>query len=173
MSIFFRNSKNSAEDMYKYIYNTYRQRVSTYISTKVHERDEVRDIVQNVFVHLWKYRDSLGKSDTENIIFKTCNQETAKYFRGKKSDLHSPLPLDIPDSSDDQIQSLLEQEEIIKNVNQNLTLLPPRTKEIFMLNKIGGVTQRQIATDLNISLKAVEKHISRARLFLQNNIKKS
>lgn len=112
MPLFSGNKNHSAEDMYKVIYNTYRHRVFNYLSVKVHDRNDIRDIMQNIFVHLWQYRDSLGGSNTEKIIFKTCNQETANFFQKHKHHLNRQELLDdTEDHSDDQIQLLMEKEQ--------------------------------------------------------------
>jgi RNA polymerase sigma factor (sigma-70 family) len=44
--------------------------------------------------------------------------------------------------------------------------LPPRTREVFMLNRFEGLNQREVAERLGISLTVVEKHMSRAVLHL-------
>ncbi|OCA77100.1 hypothetical protein BBI01_01160 [Chryseobacterium artocarpi] len=174
MPFFSGNKSRSAEDMYKIIYNTYRHRVFSYISVKIQDKNDIRDIMQNVFVHLWQYRNSLGGSNTEKIIFKTCNQETANFFQKQKNRLKPQEYIDdTTDNSDTQIQLLQEKEQQLESVKQLIELLPNRTKEIFTMNKLEGISQKQIASQLNISTKAVEKQISKAMLFLKKNVQNS
>ncbi|MEM9549401.1 MAG: sigma-70 family RNA polymerase sigma factor, partial [Bacteroidota bacterium] len=40
--------------------------------------------------------------------------------------------------------------------------LPPKCQEIFVLNKVNGLTYTEIADDLDISVKTVENQIGRA-----------
>lgn len=48
--------------------------------------------------------------------------------------------------------------------------LPPRQKEILLLNKEGGLTVEEIAQKLNISKRTVENHLFRAKSFLKKII---
>ena len=47
----------------------------------IHGKDDIEDVVQDVFVHLWKYKNSLG-TNREAIVYKTAKQEIAKRRMG-------------------------------------------------------------------------------------------
>lgn len=40
--------------------------------------------------------------------------------------------------------------------------MPPRTQQIFRLNRLDGLTQAQVAAQLGVSLSTVEKHLASA-----------
>lgn len=160
--------------MYKKIYNTYRERVFDYIKGKVKDRDDILDIMQNVFFHLWKYREVLGGTNTENIIFKTCSQEISNFYLAQsKQPIRNDSPIiEQPDNSVDQLFHKVEQEKQLKALHKSIELLPTSRKQILTMNKLEGITQEKIAAQLNLSPKAVKKQISKAMIFLkkqQNN----
>ncbi|WP_183043922.1 RNA polymerase sigma factor [Sphingobacterium siyangense] len=161
--------------MYKSIYNTYRERVFYYINGKVKDRNDIRDIAQNVFFHLWEYRESLGGANTENIIFKTCNQEISKFFKTQRKHIFEKnynIP-ETPDDAVDQLDSKLIKEQQLQAMQDSIELLPTSSKKMFTMNKLEGVTQEKIAVQLNLSKKIVQKQISDALVFLQNFHKNS
>ncbi|MDR6546508.1 RNA polymerase sigma-70 factor (ECF subfamily) [Chryseobacterium rhizosphaerae] len=167
---FFPKHITDAEDMYKLIYNTYRERIFDHIKGKVKNRNDIRDISQNVFFHLWQYRDALGGTNTENIIFKTCNQEISKFFKTQRkqtlgNDYHLP---EVPDDSVEQLDAKLIKEEQLKAMQDSIDMLPPSRKQLFTMNKLEGVTQEKIAFQLNLPKKTVQKQISKAMIFLKN-----
>lgn len=166
---FFSKHITNAEDMYKNIYNTYRERVFDYIKVRIKNRDDIRDIMQNVFFHLWKYREVLGGTNTENIIFKTCNQEISNfYLMQSKQPMGNDSPiLEQPDNSVDHLLHKVEQEEHLIALHESIELLPTSRKQILTMNKLEGITQEKIAVQLNLSPKAVKKQISKAMIFLK------
>jgi RNA polymerase sigma-70 factor (ECF subfamily) len=64
-----------------------------------------------------------------------------------------------------QDEIIAARERLIR-VNEGLAKLPPRTREIFLLHRLEGLKNREIAARFGISQSAVEKHVSRATLFL-------
>lgn len=161
--------------MYKSIYNTYRERVFHYINGKVKDRNDIRDIAQNVFFHLWEYKESLGGANTENIIFKTCNQEISKFFKTQRKHIfeNNYNISETPDDAVDQLNSKLIKEQQLQAMQDSIELLPTSSKKMFTMNKLEGVTQEKIAVQLNLSKKIVQKQISEALIFLQNFHKNS
>lgn len=161
--------------MYKSIYNTYRERVFHYIRGKVKDRNDIRDIAQNVFFHLWEYKESLGGANTENIIFKTCNQEISKFFKTHRRyvfENNYNIP-ETPDDAVDQLDSKLIKEQQLQAMQDSIELLPISSKKMFTMNKLEGVTQEKIAVQLNLPKKIVQKQISEALIFLKNLHKNS
>ncbi|MDO5665064.1 MAG: sigma-70 family RNA polymerase sigma factor, partial [Bacteroidia bacterium] len=59
---------------------------------------------------------------------------------------------------DDQLQS----KEIAKEINICISSLPQRCKEVFLLSRYDNFKNKEIAAHLNISIKTVEKHITKA-----------
>ncbi len=155
--------------MYKLLYNTYRERVFDYIKGKVKNRNDIRDISQNVFVHLWEYKEALGGTNTENIIFKTCNQEISKFFIAQRKQAwgNDLSILETPDDSVDQLNAKLIKEEQLKAVQDSMEMLTPTSKQMLTMNKLEGVTQEKIAVQFNLPKKTVQKQISKAMIFLK------
>lgn len=139
------------------------------IARKVKGRENVTDITQNVFSHLWEYRRSLLGVNTENIIFNTCKQEIAKFIKAEQKRLSDtvPLLLEEPDDSYQQLLSKLTKENQLEAITKNIESLPPLRKKIFTLNKLQGITQEEIAHQLQIPHHKVKHHISQVMIFLK------
>jgi RNA polymerase sigma factor (sigma-70 family) len=54
----------------------------------------------------------------------------------------------------------------LQRVSEGIDRLPPRTREVFLLQRIDNLKYREIAERLEISQSAVEKHMARAMTFL-------
>jgi len=73
---------------------------------------------------------------------------------------------DIPDEhldrwapSPEQLADLQQRMQAIQNI---INCLPPKCREVFWLFRIEGVSQSEIAVNLNISVNMVERHVIRA-----------
>jgi len=170
----FSHHPNNSDFMFHTIYDTYWNRIFAIVSRKVKDRDDILDIMQNIFFHLWIYRKSLTQKNSESIIIKTCSQEISNYFsQQKKLPYTSEIEnVQLSDDSEEQLQTILEEEEQLELLKINIELLPTRRQKILTMNKIEGITQENIANNLNLSPTAIKKQISKAIAFLrerQNN----
>lgn len=170
MPLFSRN-RNSYDDMFQKIYDTYWNRMFAMLSRRVKNRDDILDIMQNIFFHLWNYRKSLTQENTEGVIIKTCIQELSNFAVKNKKE---PYKIDVTDvnlsdDSTEQLQVLFEKENELELLKFNIELLPPTRKTILTMNKFEGITQEKIAAALNLSPSAVKKQISKAIIFLRNH----
>ena len=66
------------------------------------------------------------------------------------------------------VQEILAGQQRLQRLMLGLQRLPPRCREVFLLNRSEGLSYIQIADRLDISLSMVEKHIARAAFFLRN-----
>ena len=59
----------------------------------------------------------------------------------------------------------------LKKMNVIIDKLPERTKKVFILSKQSGLTNIEISENLNISIKTVEGHITKAFKLLRQDVK--
>lgn len=168
---FFRKNIDHDEARYRELVYAYHYRVFIYIARKVKGRENIMDISQNVFFHLWKYRKSVFVSNPEPVIFNTCNQEISKFFKASQiQQLSSDLDVqDHKDDSEEAISSKIDGEERIRLVMEKIEELPALRKKIFTMNKLNGIAQKQIAVELQIPHHTVKYHIAEATLYLKDN----
>lgn len=63
---------------------------------------------------------------------------------------------------------VLEADQRLERMWRRLGQLSPRTREIFLLHRLQGLSYAQIAASMGISVSAIEKHIARAALLLSD-----
>ena len=68
-------------------------------------------------------------------------------------------------------QHIFSDQDIEDLINRALDSLPTKCKEIFIMNKLEGKKQEQIATELNLSTNTVRNQISIAYKKLRNELK--
>lgn len=138
-----------------------------YYAAKFVEDEAARDIVQDVFEKLWSDQKITVKQSLNSLLFamvrNSCLQNLEKQKVRNKYIESNKLKL-----QEDELQfymnertSLIEQ-ELENKLHEVLNHLPERCKQIFLMSRFENKKNREIAEELDISVKAVEKQISKA-----------
>ena len=114
------------------------------------------------------------KGSWEQVIFKTCHQEIALYYRKNKHNQLTEKLDGILDNADADIVFEKQKEELLSLLESSILLIaPPIRQTIFRMNKLQGIRQVQIAMQLKMSKRTVENHIHKAMNFLKSLHKNS
>lgn len=132
------------------------------------------DIVQDVFLYLWKKNVDLDENkNIKNFLFTSVKNKCLEVLRQDKA-----YQKRITDYSNEQNTQIFDDEEKgwdnwvkIDQIYSSLRHLPPKCKEVFVLAKINGLTYTQISQKLNISPKTVENHMAKALAMLRRLLK--
>ncbi|MGQ8338811.1 RNA polymerase sigma-70 factor [Sunxiuqinia sp. A32] len=138
---------------------------------KITKDDKVaEDIVQDVFIKVWEKKSDIESINIEGYLFRLVRNQCLDYIKHikvtseKEVELHSLKRIEelyrIDFIRDEPY--LLIQEELKLEIERTIDSLPPRCKEVFILSKIDGLKNREIAEKLQINVKNVERHLARA-----------
>ncbi|MEE9364995.1 MAG: RNA polymerase sigma-70 factor [Cellulophaga sp.] len=123
------------------------------------------EIVQEVFLKVWKNRAQLKNSQTEKSYLFQAVQNTSfnELNKIKNRDAYQEIlkSVYISTTTFDAHDSLLAK-ELDKKINTLISNLPKECRKIFLLSRKEGKKYREIANELNISVKTVETQMHRA-----------
>ncbi|MDV3694577.1 RNA polymerase subunit sigma-24 [Elizabethkingia anophelis] len=141
---------------FKKIYLDYKHQVYFFVKKFISSMEDAEDVVQEIFVHLWKHSSSLKNPQTlEAIIFKTAQQEVSNYYRKNKMRFSYTNESLIKDEADSEKGDHEFKEEQLKKIEILLEELPESSKTFFYKNKLEKISYSQIAKENNISKTAV------------------
>ena len=130
------------------------------------------DIVQDIFTQLWETRDSLHiTSSFSGYLFISAKNRILNVYR--QMDVHSRFAQYILDNEKEETNET--EDAIIENdyadlLNELIECLPQMQKEVFRLNRIEGLTYKEISETLQISVENVRKHASLAVQKMKTNL---
>lgn len=118
--------------------------------------DDAEDIIDESFLKAWQ-AISEGK-DIDNFnayIYRSVRNECVSFLRRKKdfADIES-----VPEVSDEVIDTSIRDARIWKAIDK----LPDKCREIFLMSKRDGLSNAEIAEELNISVKTVKNQMTKA-----------
>ncbi len=133
------------------------------------------DVVQNVFINVWDKRQNI-KNDTnlEAYLFTITKNSVISIFRKKAQEknylehLRNTVVL-----SQDDTEDQYDYEVLYSKIQELIEELPEQRKRIFKLSKEKGLSNKDIAEELKISVKTVEDHKSKAKRFIKTKLKES
>jgi len=156
----------SSNDMQAFteIYNRYWKKLFSIAANKIQDLDDAEEIVQDIFVALWKRRDKLSVINTLSpylavsvkyrvikLLDKRNNQQKyANYSKGH---------INVADHSTEQ---WLEFEELKDRLMEFVAELPEKCRLVYQLSREAGYSQKMIAGEMGISEKTVEAHLGKA-----------
>lgn len=169
------NSIDCANDLsLQTVFDNYYHSLCFYAGRYLKNDDEIKDIVQEVFVVLWekklffenKYalKTFLYSSVYHAVLNKI--KQTEIYRRHHGNILYSGDEADSRNYLTERIE-----DEALLSIYQAIRQLPPKCREIFMLSYIQGYDIDQVAQKMNISLHTVKSQRARAKKLLQNYLK--
>lgn len=150
-------------------FNSYYGLLHRYAYTMLRDNEKASDIVQQVFVRICN-RKELIRIDysLKTYLYKSVHNNCLNALtRDMKFE---PLNLQHPPTQGTGSSEYLEAKELRKSIGVSIEKLPPQCKQVFLLSRDDGKTYNQIAADLNISIKTVEAHISKALRFLKEDL---
>lgn len=163
--------KAGDESTYKQLFNEYYLLLSAFAKKYVDDLEAAKEIVQDLFVHLFEIRVSLIiTTSLKSYLFRSVRNRCLnhlKQIQGQERNLENFKPQEA--SGSDSEEKIMETEleyQIYKIVSQ----LPEQCRKIFLMSRVEGKQNRVIAQTLNLSIRTVETQISKALKILRNNL---
>lgn len=156
------------EELFKQTY----PRLLGYCSLFIQDQSQANDLVQECFVKLWEKRGTIKISHSvESLLFVMLRNRCLNYLRDQKlhssdkninlleeNDLQHLYQLDFTGKEEKTLE-----EKLLEAIHESVDKLPEKRKLVFIKAKIEGKKNKEVADELGISIKAVEKHLHQAK----------
>lgn len=166
--------KNGSTSALKKIYQFYGNKIFHFINSYTRNREISEELVQDIFIKLWNYREKLETSKSiKSFIYAIAKNHVIDFIRKpdvKIFSIDSVHEQRLTEGNMGEESLIFAEEE--KIIFEAMASLSPRKRQIFELNRIENLTYKQIAERLGISVSAVEKSISSALKDIKNHISK-
>lgn len=143
----------------------------------VRSMEDAREIVQDVFVSVWKNRENLRTDgNLKSYLFTATKNKCLNFIQKRKLDTQS---LDATPYAENQlalgqvadnIEAKLEASELMESILKEIATLPTKCREIFLLSREEGLSYKEIAERKQISVKTVENQIGIALKRLRQKV---
>ena len=155
------------------LFRLYYRPLCTHISRLVYSKEMAEDLVADVFYTFWNtqaYR-SIQQS-YRAYLFRSVRNRALNYltYEFKKLDsLESAEHLEV--SAADSPELIMRFEEVYHKVDQLVATLPPQCRKVFIMHRFESRKAKEIAHELQLSVRTVEVHIAKALTILRMGLK--
>jgi len=143
----------------------------SYSESLLKREDVAEEIVQDVFMNIWKNRENLKiTTSLHSYLYRSVFNNSMMYLRKNKKE--SRLDIQWADSTshpDDPVEEM-NARELNAVIIFTLEGLPERTRQIFAMSRYEGMKYEEIAGKLGVSVKTVEANMGRALKALRNSV---
>ena len=162
------------ENAFRKIFKAYYNQLGDFIMQIADSERLTQEIVQDVFLKIWINRVMLAEvSCFKAYLFVVarnhaynCLKQIARERTREKEWVNAVLysaSTNVIDEEDTTIAVNLIKEAVL--------MLPPQQQKVYVLSRVNGMRQQEIALQLNISLETVKKHMVLALRFLKNHVR--
>jgi RNA polymerase sigma-70 factor (ECF subfamily) len=132
--------------------------------------DIAEDLTQDVFTTLWSKRKKVDKNKIVPLLYKIASNLFINKYRKDKRHLDFLNTKNIEKDIENP-QYLLELKEFDNKLQTAIGNLPEKCRTIFLMNRIDKHSYSQIASIMSVSVKAIEKQMSKALGLLKEELK--
>lgn len=156
-----------AYETFEALFRAHYNPLANYAYSILKNRQDAEDVVQDVFIKLWRNQPEVMKTSqakfylltaTKNGCISLLRKQAGKFTTEAKDAELAAVPNPTQEDKDD----------IKLIVTKALALLPPQCLVIFKLSRFGGLTYQQIASELGLSVKTVENQMGKALRILRD-----
>lgn len=155
------------------IYNRYWNKLFSVAANKLNNPAEAEEIVQDIFLDLWKRRMEFHITASLNAYLATAvKYKVINILTKRNQQLCFSKQVVINSScADISTEQWLNFEELKERLGKLVAALPEKCRFVFQLSRNKGLSQKEIASQLGVSEKTVEAHLSKAIRTLRTQLK--
>lgn len=170
---------NSKKSLVEELFRRYYKILRAYAVRLLGDRDMAEDMVQDVYYELWKRQDQLVMEEAiKSYLFRAIYTKCLNYLNSRSYTDQEPFEqttegriqhIYLQAQMSDQESELIYR-ELRDKIHAIFETLPEQCRKVFLLSRQQELKNREIAEQLGISIKTVEKHISKALSVMRTHL---
>jgi RNA polymerase sigma-70 factor (ECF subfamily) len=167
-----RRLKKGEHQAFDEIYHLYSRRIYRFAYSFLKNKQDSEEIIQEVFLRVWKNRQNIDECYSfRSFLFTICYNIIIDKLRERVKERNyreflKEQAIQFDNDTDKQVAF----SELNKSYRKAIELLPDRRKTIYLMHRFKGLSYREIAEKLNISIKTVENQMVQAHKFLRKSL---
>jgi len=174
----FKSFKEGDETAFTHFYDKYFSRIKSFSVQFIYDQDEAENLAQEAFLHLWQNRATVESlNGIQSFLYTYSKSKCLNMIRHNKvkdrfkSEIlnQKERELDIEILNSVQFDTL-ELTELERLIQESISDLPPKTREVFIKKRFENKKNAEIAEEMQVTLKAVEAHMTKALKILKTKL---
>lgn len=147
------------EQIYTHFFKKHVKSLRNYLLYKFGNEEQAEDVVQDTFIKLWQNCADVPEDKAKSYIYTLANNASLNIIAHSKVKLKYTESNARKNYTHESPEFIIEEEEFKNKLLHAIDQLNETQRVAFLMHRIDGKKYAQIAEDLGISVKAVEKRI--------------
>ncbi len=159
------------EAVFKTVFDSYFKLLRNFLIYKFKDVERAEDTAQNAFVILWENCSILKPEQAKSFLYTTAIRLSLNLIKHDKIVTTFELTSKPSETHQETPEFLLVEAELRKQLEKAIHDLPEKQRTVFLMNRLDNQSYTEIASVLDLSVKAVEKRMHLALLALRKVVK--
>jgi len=149
-----------SHDEFRNVFNEWFVPVRNFIYFRCGDMELAEDLAQDAFIKLWENRERVERSTLKAYVYKIAQNQTINYKKRQQLFYRFQKQLGV-ERDFDTPEKMAEMKEYEDRLQSVIAGLPDGGREVFLMNRLEDLTYQEIADRLGLSVKAIEKRMSK------------
>ena len=156
--VLFRKMQEGDWSAFNSFFESYSEQLYLYALGFVGDRAEAEDIVQDTFIYLWVNRAKISHSGSL-YAYLSRSVKNSCIDRKLHAEVERRYQREMMASGEESSEDPENFEELYERLQIVMDSLPPKCKEIFILGCIEGLSYKDVAEQLGVSVNTVKTQV--------------
>jgi RNA polymerase sigma-70 factor, ECF subfamily len=150
---------------FQLLYDKYWDKLFAAAIIKIHDEEEVNDIVQNLFVTIWIKRKELNiNNNVDAYLFRALKNRIINFYKKKylTADKLDQFSKNSAAKTDSDAENRCTYKEVESIIAREVDSMPDKMKQVFILSRDEQLSSKRISEILSLSDQTVRNQISKA-----------
>jgi RNA polymerase sigma-70 factor, ECF subfamily len=156
------------------LYSKYRDPLFRYVNGIIASREEASELVQETYLRVMRRSQVTSfEFSARNYLFETATNLARDHIRRqrlRRHDSYDETKEVFAERSEEQPEHRLAWDQTIAELRSGIAALPPLTRDIFVMGRLREMKYTEIATELGIGVRTVERKLSEAMALLAKRL---
>lgn len=156
-------------DEYRTYFETYYGAIRNYLYFKTGDEGMAEDIAQDTFVKLWENRHKIERKTVKSYLYTIAGNLAINQLKRQQLQYKFMNQVEMHQDNLDP-DYLMRMKEFDAKLQEVIASMPEGSREVFLMNRLEDLKYREIAERIGITVKAVEKRMSKALQILREKL---
>ena len=164
--------RSGRESTYRQLFDQYYQKLVVFAYKYLDDLESARDIVQEFYLYLYESRQSISiQTSLKSYLYSAVKNRCLNQIKHEQvKEKHRNMRRSEANVSDPDLEEIMDAVELEARVYIIVSKLPEKCRQIYIMSRVDGKRNREIADELNLSIRTVETQISKALKSLKDSL---